>query len=82
MYDEMLHNQGSIEKFLSQDLHSGADYFSLTQNYFQIPKQAVRDKANFVELFTLDGKNMISIHDAIVGGDMPFDESRDFCYAC
>lgn len=80
--DVMLEKQGPIEKYFCQGRHGGADCFYLTQNYFRIPKQAIRDNANLVVLFNQDGKNMRSIHDAFVGGDMPFDEFRAFLGTC
>jgi len=78
----MVEKQTPIEKYFCQGRHGGADCFYLTQNYFRIPKQAIRDNANLVILFSQDGKNVRSIHDAFVGGDMPFDEFRDFCRSC
>jgi hypothetical protein len=80
--DVMLEKQGPIEKYFCQGRHGGADCSYLTQNYFRIPKQAIRDNANLVVLFNQDGKNLRSIHDAFVGGDIPFDEFRAFCQTC
>lgn len=54
--------------------HKGADCFYLTQNYFRIPKQAIRDNANMIILFRQDGKNMRAIYDTFISGDMEFDE--------
>jgi len=80
--DVMLEKQTPIEKYFCQGRHGGADCFYLTQNYFRIPKQAIRDNANLVVFFSQDGKNIRAIHDAFVAGDMPFDEFRDFCRSC
>jgi hypothetical protein len=80
--DIMLEKQGPIKNLLYRGRHGGADCFYLTQNYFRIPKPAIHNKANLVVLFNQDGKNLRSVHDAYVGGDMPFDEFRTFCHTC
>src|SRR5215469_8219662 len=78
----MLEKQRPIEKYFCQGRHGGADCFYLTQNYFRIPKQGIRDNANLVVLFAQDGKNTRAIHDTFVGGDMSYGEFRDFCTVC
>lgn len=80
--DVMLEKQGPIEKYFTMGRHGGADCFYLTQNYFRIPKQAIRDNANLIILFNQDSKNLRAIHDTFVGGDMPFDEFRKFFSEC
>jgi len=80
--DVMLENQTPIEKYFCQGRHGGADCFYLTQSYFRIPKQAIRDNCNLLILFNQDAKNARAIHDTFVGGDMPFDEFREFCRWC
>jgi hypothetical protein len=80
--DVMLEKQNTIEQFFTRGRHGGADCFYLTQNYFRIPKQAIRDNTNFIILFNQDRKNMRAIHDTFVGGDMAFDEFCKFCHEC
>lgn len=80
--DVMLEKQGPIEKYFTRGRHGGADCFYLTQNYFRIPKQAIRDNANLLIIFTQDGKNTRAIHDTFVGSDMPYDEFSRFCHHC
>jgi len=80
--DVMLEKQEPIEKYFCQGRHGGADAFYLTQNFFRIPKQSIRDNCNLVVLFNQDGKNTRAIHDVFVGGDMLSDEFRDFCRVC
>ena len=80
--DVMLEKQSPIEKYFCQGRHGGADCFYLTQNYFRIPKQAIRDNANILILFGQDTKNMRAIHDTFAGGDMSYEEFRKFCNEC
>lgn len=80
--DVMLEKQGPIEKYFCQGRHGGADAFYLTQNYFRIPKQTVRDNCNLLVLFNQDTKNLRAIHDTYVGGDMPIEEFYKFFAEC
>lgn len=80
--DVMLEKQGPIEKYFTRGRHGGADCFYLTQNNFRIPKQAIRDNANFIIIFAQDGKNLRAIHDSFVCGDMSYEEFRSFCRQC
>lgn len=76
--DVMLKKQRPVEKYFTMGRHGGADCFYLTQNYFCIPEQAIRDNSNLNILFNQDSKKLRSIHDTVVGDDMPFDEFRTF----
>jgi len=80
--DVMIEKQGPIEKYFCLSRHGGADCLYLTQNYFRIPKQAIRDNANLIILFNQDNKNQRAIHDTFVGGDMPFEEFQEFFSEC
>jgi len=80
--DVMLEKQTPIAKYFCQGRHGGADCFYLTQNYFKIPKQIIRDNCNLLILFNQDGKNAQAIHNTLVGGDMAFDEFYEFCQQC
>jgi len=80
--DVMIEKRGPIEKCFCIARHGGADCFYLTQNYFRIPKQAIRDNANLIILFNQDNKNQRVIHDTFVGGDMPFEEFQKFFSEC
>jgi len=80
--DVMLEKQTPIEKYFCLGRHDGADCFYLTQNYFRIPNQTIRDNANMLILFSQNTKNMRAIHDSFVGGDMDFNEFRKFYNEC
>lgn len=83
VFDDVMHEkQPPIEKYFCQGRHGGADCFYLTQNYYRIPKQAIRDNCNLLILFRQDTKNMRGIHDSFVSGDMDFDEFRRYCKEC
>jgi len=43
---------------------------NLSQNYFKLPRQSIRENANFFCLFPQDGKNLSHIYQDHVTGDM------------
>ena len=38
------------------------DCFYVAQNYFKLPRQTIRENANFIILFKQDGKNLSNIY--------------------
>jgi len=67
----MLGKQNACEKYYVRGLrHSNVDCFYLSQNYFKLPRQSIRENANFSCLFLQDGKNLSDLHQ----------EFEDFCY--
>ena len=52
------------------------------QNYFKLPRQTIRENANFMCLFPQDLKNLNHIYNDHVGDDMTKEEFRNFCKKC
>ena len=61
---------------------SNVDCFYLSQNYFKLPRQTIRENANFICLFPQDLKNINHIYNDHVGDDMTKKEFRKFCKKC
>lgn len=81
--DVICDNQTPIREFFSMGRHSGANsIFYLAQTYSKIPKQLVRDNANFLIIFKQDDKNLRHIFDDHCSTDMDFDEFRQMCHQC
>ena len=72
----------NIELFFSMGRHKGLSCFYLCQTYSKIPKQLVRDNANFIILFKQDDINLKHIYNNHVGGDVSFQEFKDMCESC
>jgi hypothetical protein len=71
--DVICDNQTSIREYFSMGSHSGANsIFYLAQTYSKIPKQLVRDNANFLVIFKHDDKNLRNIFDDHCSADMDF----------
>ena len=56
------------------------DVFYIAQNYFRLPRQTVRENANFFILFKQDSKNLSHIYqDHCAADGIPFDVFSTFC---
>ena len=78
--DCMLESQRNIQKFYCRGRHNGVCVFYLTQSYFRLDRQTVRENANLFFFFKQDGKNLNHIYQDHVSGDgIEFTDFRDFC---
>jgi hypothetical protein len=62
--------------------HKDTDCFYLSQTYSSIPKQLIRDNANFLVIFKQDLTNLKHIYDDHVNVDMSFQEFKYICGEC
>ena len=77
--DLLLEKQNTCESYYVTGRHSNVDYFYLAQNYFKLPRQTIRENANFISLFPQNLKNLNHIFDDHVGSDMTKEEFRQLC---
>ena len=54
--DLLLEKQNKCEAYYLRGRHSNIDCFYLCQNYFKLPRQTIRENANFICLFPQDLK--------------------------
>ena len=80
--DLLLEKQNKCESYYIRGRHSNVDCFYLSQNYFKLPRQTIRENANFICLFPQDLKNINHIYNDHVGDDMTREEFRKFCKKC
>ena len=80
--DLLLEKQNKTECYYVRGRHSNVDCFYLSQNYFKLPRQTIRENANFICLFPQDLKNLNHIYNDHVGDDMSKEEFRKFCKKC
>lgn len=79
--DLLLEKQNTCEKYYIRGRHSNVDSFYLTQNYFKLLRQTIRENANFICLFPQDLKNINHIYNDHVSIDMSKEEFRHLCKA-
>ena len=80
--DLLLEKQNKCEYYYIRGRHSNVDCFYLSQNYFKLPRQTIKENANFICLFPQDLKNINHIYSDHVGDDMTKEEFRKFCKKC
>ena len=77
--DLILEKQNKCEKYYVRGRHSNVDCFYLCQNYFKLPRQTIRENANFFCLFPQDMKNVNHIYNDHVGDDMTKEQFKKLC---
>ena len=80
--DLQLTNQNKCEKYYIRGRHSNVDCFYLAQNYYALPRQTIRENANFICMFKQDSKNVNHIYYDHVSADMDKEEFKKFCKYC
>ena len=77
--DLMLEKQNKCEMYYIRGRHSNVDCFYLSQNYFKLPRQTIRENANFIVLFQQNLKNINHLYNDHVSCDMTKEEFRSLC---
>jgi len=83
LFDDVIaENHNIIRSYFSRSRHNLIDVCYLAQSYSRVPKQLIRDNANFIVLFKQDEMNLKHIYDEHCSGDIKYNEFKDFCMAC
>lgn len=78
--DIMLGSQNKAEAFFTRGRHNNIDVIYIAQSYFRLPRQTVRENANFFIFFKQDNKNLSHIYQDHCSVDgVPFETFKDFC---
>ena len=77
--DCFLGKQNKAEAYYTRGRHNNCDTFYISQNYFRLPRQTIRENANFLILFPQDAKNLVHIHADHCDDDMSLEEFKKFC---
>lgn len=75
-------NHGIIRSYFTRCRHNLIDVCYLAQSYSRVPKQLIRDNANFIVLFKQDEINLKHVYDEHCSGDIKYSEFKDFCMTC
>ena len=78
--DCLLEKQAKAEAYYTRGRHNNCDTFYISQNYFRLPRQTIRENSNLIILFPQDSKNIAHIH-ADHCTDIDIKEFKDFCNA-
>jgi hypothetical protein len=77
--DVICEQQDPIRAYFSMGRHKNISSFYLAQTYSRIPKQLIRDNANFLILFKQDKTNLRHVYHDHVSPDVTFDQFLDMC---
>ena len=78
--DIMLGPQNKAEAYYTRGRHNNFDVFYITQSYFRLPRQTVRENANFFIFFLQDKKNLVHIYNDHCASDgITLDRFCKFC---
>lgn len=77
--DVACEKQDNIRNYFTMGRHRNVDTFYLCQTYSRVPKQLVRDNANFIIVFKQDERNLRHIYEDHVNTDMMYWKFKDLC---
>ena len=77
--DCYLGKQNMAESYYSRGRHNNCDTLYISQNYFRLPRQTIRENANFIILFPQDAKKLNHIYADHCSSDMSIKEFKEFC---
>ena len=77
--DLLLQKQNKCEAYYVRGRHSNCDCLYLSQNYFKLLRQTIRENANFFCLFPQDQKNIDHIFNDYVSQDMTKKHFKKLC---
>jgi len=77
--DCFLGKQNKAEAYYTRGRHNNCDTFYISQNYFRLPRQTIRENANLIILFPQDAKNLNHIYSDHCAQDISKEEFKEFC---
>ena len=76
--DCFLGKQSKAAAYYTRGRHNNCDTLYISQNYFALPRQSVRENSNLIILFPQNTKSVEHIHRDHCT-DIPFQEFKEFC---
>ena len=78
--DVMLSPQNKVEAYFTRGRHNNVDVIYITQSYFRLPRQTIRENGNLFIFFKQDRKNLIHIfNDHCAGDGISFERFCNWC---
>ena len=71
-------DESKAAAYYTRGRHNNCDTLYISQNYFALPRQSVRENSNFIILFPQNTKSVEHIHRDHCT-DIPFEEFKEFC---
>ena len=78
--DVMIGPQNNIENYWCRGRHNCVDCFYISQSYFRLPRQTIRENSNIFFIFPQDSKNLIHIYRDLAAIDgIAYSTFQTFC---
>ena len=81
IFDDMLgaKNSSQIDEFLTRGRHEDLDVYYISQSYFALPRQSIRNNSDRLILFKQTLRDVQSMYHDIGAFDMIYDEFKEMC---
>ena len=81
VFDDMLLSKqnSNIDLFFTRRRHSKIDIYYISQNYFHLPKNTIRNNSNIILLFTQTLRDIILLFHDIAALDMKLEDWKQLC---
>ena len=82
IFDDMLgaRNSSQIDEFFTRGRHEDLDVYYISQSYFALPRQSIRNNSDRLILFKQTFRDVQSMHYDIGAYDMNYDEFKQMCH--
>ena len=77
--DVICENQSIVRSYFSRGRHNQIDVCYLAQSFSRVPKQLIRDNANFIVLFKQDELNLKHVYTDHYSGDKTYAQFKELC---
>ena len=81
IFDDMLgaKNSSQIDQFFTRGRHEDLDVYYISQSYFALPRQSIRNNSDILILFKQTLRDVQSMYYDIGAFDMIYDEFKEMC---
>ena len=82
IFDDMLgaKNSSQIDEFFTRGRHEDLDVYYISQSYFALPRQSIRNNSDILILFKQTVRDVQSMYYDIGAYDMKYDEFEEMCH--
>ena len=82
IFDDMLwaKNSSQIDEFFTRRRHEDLDVYYISQSYFALPRQSIRNNSDILILFKQTLRDVRSMYYDIGAYDMNYDEFKEMCH--
>ena len=82
IFDNMLgaRNSSQTDEFFTRERHESLDVYYISQSYFDLPRQSIRNNSDKLILYKQTLRNVQSLYYDIGAYDMKYDEFKEMCH--